>query len=130
MSEITSIYDEESGLGVEWVRDEPPMERRTHFRLWIKGREVPFSAWYEFGSDRLHRRLRAEGVSVAEIIKMTPSEDTMFYEAQNINAVFDRDKFLELWQRVLSKRHSYSVGVRYLEGNPPGEPWREWTRGV
>ena len=56
--ETKCIVDQESGMGVEWVRDEPPMERHVHFRLLIKGSEVPFSASYEFGSDRIFRENR------------------------------------------------------------------------
>jgi len=47
----------ESGLAVQWVRDEPPMERSTHFKLIVDGIEVPFVGSYDYGEDKIKKKI-------------------------------------------------------------------------
>ena len=97
------IYDEESGLGVEWVRDEPPMERATHFRLVLRGGSRDFVASYEFSIGLLMRE-RPE-LSPSEAMRLARSNRRVEFQAFNIDGDFDRDKFVAIWHRLLVARY-------------------------
>lgn len=128
-ADANRIYDIVMGLGVEWVRDEPPMERRSHFRLLIGDREVPFSASIEFGSDRAQRE--NPNMSMDELLSSISSNRAIVFKAQNIDADFDPDNFLQIWHKLLSRdRPNTSVGVIYSETNKAGESRLEWSKGV
>ncbi|WP_257193056.1 MULTISPECIES: hypothetical protein [unclassified Bradyrhizobium] len=58
----------ESGLAVQWVRDEPPMERSTHFNLIVDGIEVPFVASYDYGEDKKAN----PGIGALELDRLPP----------------------------------------------------------
>ena len=125
--EIKRVVDQETGLAVHWVRDEPPMERQAHFRLLFRGMEIPFSASYEYGNERVMRENRGRrGDAPAD---PASSSDVILYTAINIAGDFDRDRFIEIWHQLLSRRYgSCSVGARYLERSGGG-PWRTWSKG-
>jgi hypothetical protein len=125
----TRIYDEENGLGIEWVRDEPPMERRSHFRLLVGDREIPFSASVEFGSDRAMGE--NPDMSFDDLLSSISSNRALVLTAQNIDADFDPDIFLQIWHELLSRdRPNTSVGVVYSETKKAGGPRLEWSKGV
>jgi hypothetical protein len=60
---MTIIYDPalrhsthlESGLAVQWVRDEPPMERSTRFKLIANGSEVEFDGTNDYGEHKIRK---------------------------------------------------------------------------
>ena len=66
-SERKRSTDLESGLAVEWVRDEPPLERRTHFKLIVDGKGTPFESSYDFGDRNIEKEYM--NVSAMEIWK-------------------------------------------------------------
>jgi len=78
----TRIYDEESGLGVEWVRDEPPMERQVHFRLLLPNGSHAFTASYEFAIGLLMRE-RPE-LNAREASSLAGSDPPVEYRAFNV----------------------------------------------
>ena len=128
-SNANRIYDVVTGLGVEWVRDEPPMESRSHFRLLIGDREVPFSATKEFGIDRAKRE--NPNMSIDELLSLMASDRVIVFKAQNIDADFDPDNFLQIWRQLLSRdRPDSSVGVIYTEIKTADGSHREWSKGV
>lgn len=107
-------YDVVAGLGVEWVYDEPPMERRSHFRLLIGDRAFPFAALCEFGIDRAKRENPA--MSFDDMMRLLPADDVVVFAAQDIDADFDPDTFLQVWQKLLSLDRPNKRGGRYLFG--------------
>lgn len=128
-AEAKRIYDVVTGLGVEWVRDEPPMERHSHFRLLIGESAIPFSASYEFGIDRAKRE--NPEMSIDEVLSLMSSDRVIIFKAQNIAADFDRDNFLQIWRELLSRdRPNSTVGVIYWETNKADGSRREWSKGV
>ena len=111
------IYDEEGGLGVEWVRDEPPMERATHFRLVLPDLSRDFIASYEFSIGLLMRE-RPE-LSASEASRLAGSDHRVQFQASNIGGDFDRDKFVEVWHKLLANRNpELAVHVIYSEFRP------------
>lgn len=128
-SDTNRVYDEVRGLGVEWVRDEPPMESRSHFRLLVGDREVPFSATYEFGIDRAKRE--NPNMSFDELLSSMSSDRVIVFTARDIDADFDPDNFLQIWHKLLSRdRPNTSVGVIYSETKKAGGSRLEWGKGV
>ena len=123
------VYDKESGLGVQWVRDERPMERYSHFLLLIGERAVPFGASFSFGVDFAKRE--NPKISVSELFDLMRSDHVMVYKAQQIDAEFDREKFVGVWQRLVSRGMSHlQVGVVYSEWNEVDRSWRKWSKEV
>lgn len=110
-------YDEESGLGVEWVRDEPPLERATHFRLMLPDGSREFIASYEFSTGLIMRE-RPE-LSISEVTRLAASNRRVEFQASNIGGDFDRNKFVEVWHRLLVARNpELAVHVIYSEFRP------------
>jgi hypothetical protein len=104
----------ESGLAVQWVRDEPPMERRTHFKLIVGGAEVPFEASYDFGRNKIKEKY--PDADVFEIDRLTTALREMNYTAVNIRAQFDKEVFVKVWQNLVQQGPSvYRVSTYYTE---------------
>ena len=91
----TRVFDEESGLGVQWMRDEPPMERATHFRLIFPGGERDFIGYYEYETGLLMRA--RPDLSFSEAMRLSADDRHVEYRAYNIRREFDRQRFVELW---------------------------------
>ena len=123
------IFDEESGMAVEWLWDEPPMERATHFRLELPtGEAQEFIASYEYEIGLLMRR-RPE-LSVQEATQQASSDPRVEYRAFNIGLEFDQGRFVELWHRLLVLRFPGSkVRVIYSEFElPNSRQGSEWSK--
>jgi len=118
--------DTESGLGVQWVRDEPPMERRTHFKLIVGGVELPFEASYDFGDDKIKRQY--PDADYLEIHERLSQLREMNYRAVNIKADFDKEVFVKVWQNLVQQGvRPYRVSTYYVEFAGPGASGRkEW----
>lgn len=129
-SATNRICDEDSGLGVEWVRSDPPLERQVHLRLLTGDRQIPFVASYEYGIDRLMRE--NPKLSGAEALKLSSTTGRrIVYTASNIDAEFDRDRFVQIWHSLMNGKHpSYDVGVVYFEKDRPDAAKREWSQGL
>ena len=124
----TRIYDEERGIGVEWLWDEPPMERATHFRLLLPDATQDFTAYYEFDTDILMSQ-RPE-LSWNEAHRLASEDPLVQYRAFNIRREFDREAFVEVWHKLLAPRHpSSKVRVVYseFELDRPSQG-SEWSR--
>ncbi|WP_334151464.1 hypothetical protein [Hyphomicrobium sp.] len=105
--------DLDSGLAVQWVRDEPPMERQTHFKIICAGTSIPFAASYDHGDKK-----------ISDDRSLTPGERFMRrsalkesnYYAQNIGGVFDRAVFVCVWRHLVSQGLTgFRVSTYYTE---------------
>ncbi|GMO41733.1 hypothetical protein [Bradyrhizobium sp. TM233] len=104
----------ESGLAVQWVRDEPPMERSTHFKLIVDGIEVPFVASYDYGEDKIKKAHPDTGA--LELDRLSTSLGEKNYRATSINANFNKQIFVEVWRDLVSQGHSsYRISTYYTE---------------
>lgn len=86
----------ETGLAVEWVRDEPPMERSTYFKLIVDGIEVPFVASYDYGEDKIKKA--NPDIGALELDRLSTALWEKNYRAVNIKAHFDKQIFVEVWR--------------------------------
>ena len=103
----------ESGLAVQWVRDEPVMERTTHFKLIVDGREIPFVGCYDHGDDKIDFPL---GLTPSEDFRLRLALRELNYNAAWIRGNFDRNLFVKVWQHLLSQgRERYRVSTYYTE---------------
>lgn len=118
--------DMNSGLAVEWVRDEPPMERQTHFKIMVGGRSLPFTASYDHGDKKI--REGHANLTPGERFLLTTALKEKNYYAQNIVGEFDRTIFVELWQRVVSHGlDGIRVAAHYSEfRRADGSDTKEW----
>jgi len=108
----------ESGLAVQWVRDEPPMERSTHFKLIVGRSEVPFTASYDYGEDKI--RKAHPDIGHPELDRLTTALWEINYRAVNIKAKFDKQIFVEVWRDLVSQGHSrYRISTTYTEIRSP-----------
>ena len=119
--------DVESGLAVQWVRDEPPMERSTHFKLIFGGAEVPFEASYDFGEDKIKQQYpEADFLEISQRLNDLNEKN---YRAGNIRAQFDKEVFVKVWQNLVQQGRSvYRVSTFYTEfvGLDPSSR-KEWN---
>ena len=116
----------ESGLAVQWVRDEPPMERSTHFKLIVGGIEVPFTASCDYGEDKIKKA--NPDIGAIELDRLSTALWEKNYRAVNIEANFDKQVFVEVWRDLVSQGHSsYRISTYYTEIRTPhaGEK-NEW----
>ena len=116
----------ESGLAVQWVRDEPPMERSTHFKLIVDGIEVPFVGSYDYGEHKIKKK--NPDVSALELDRLSTALWEKNYRAVNINVDFDKEIFVEVWRNLVSQGHgSYRISTYYAEirGAGPNNK-KEW----
>lgn len=106
----------ESGLSVQWVRDEPPMECRKHFKLIIDDREVPFEASYDYGESKIEKKY--PNASILEKGRLISELREINYSSININCDFDKMIFLETWRDLVSQGMGVSrVSTYYTEIN-------------
>jgi hypothetical protein len=117
----------ESGLAVQWVRDEPPMERRTHFKLIVGGAEVPFEASYDFGDNKIKQQY--PDADFLEISQRLNDLHEKNYSAVNIRAHFDKEVFVKVWQNLVQQGLSvYRVSTHYTEFTGHGPSSRkDWS---
>ena len=80
----------ESSLAVQWVRDEPPMERRTHFKLIVDGNEVPFEGSYDYGDSKIKERF--PDADALERDRLVTALGEKNFKAVNIGCEFDKEK--------------------------------------
>jgi hypothetical protein len=116
----------ESGLAVQWVRDEPPMERNTHFKLIVGGAEVPFEASYSFGDDKIKQQY--PDADAVELHRRLSELREMNYRAVNIRTHFDKEVFVQVWQNLVQQGVSpYRVSTYYTEfAGPDPSNRKEW----
>jgi hypothetical protein len=91
----------ESGLAVQWVRDEPPMERHTHFKLIVDRIEVPFEASYDFGRDKIKEKY--PDADVFEVDRLATALRELNYSAVNIRPTSTRSCSLKSGNISFSK---------------------------
>ena len=117
----------ETGLAVQWVRDEPPMERQTHFKLIADGIETPFVATYDYGEPKL--KARYPNMSALEFNERMGSVQEKNFHAINLKRDFDRDVFLRVWQDLVAQGLSgIRVSTYYTEvGGPAPRNQRTWS---
>lgn len=115
----------ESGLAVQWLRDDPPMERRSFFVLVVDGKEVPFEASYEFG----HKKIEAAHpeLSFIEQAKLAMALSEKNYHASSIKVAFDRTVFVEVWRDLVSQGYSTTRVSTYYVENPGTNECKEWS---
>jgi hypothetical protein len=117
----------ESGVAVQWLRNEPPMERQTHFKLIVEGSETPFAGTYDNGWSKLQQKYpEADAVELHRKVSALRHLD---YSASNIKARFDADVFVRVWQDLMAKRlPGYRISTHYVEfrgGDPANK--KEWS---
>ncbi|POF34227.1 hypothetical protein [Roseibium marinum] len=104
----------ESGLMVEWVRDEPAQDRKSHFKLVLEGLQIPFEACYDFGDQDIVEK--DPEISPEDLSRKLLENPVKNYHAQNIAADFDRETFVKAWQSLVSaKASSFKISVFYSE---------------
>ncbi|WP_315719354.1 MULTISPECIES: hypothetical protein [unclassified Bradyrhizobium] len=108
----------ESGLAVQWVRDAPPMERSTHFKLLVGGVEVPFTASYDYGEDKIKKA--NPDIGAIELDRLSTALWEKNYRAIDIEANFDKQIFVEVWQDLVLQGHSsYRISTYYTAIRTP-----------
>lgn len=122
-------FDAASGLGVAWIRDEPPREETSHFVLLLKGRQVPFSGYYKQAIGLIMQE--KPGLSAREAVHLVRGDNRVMFEASNIGAEFDRPAFVRAWQQLISNSMpEKDVRVVYREGPIlDGREGAEWSCG-
>jgi hypothetical protein len=106
----------ESSLAVQWVRDEPPMERRTHFKLIVDGNEVPFEGSYDYGDSKIKERF--PDADALERDRLVTALGEKNFKAVNIGCEFDKEIFLETRRNLVSQGlKSFRVSTYYIEVN-------------
>lgn len=118
--------DLESGLAVQWVRDEPPMECRTHFKLIVDGSEVPFEATYDNGWNRMQEKY--PDADAIELHRKVSALQELNYHAFDIRGRFDPEVFVRVWQDLISQGlPGYRISTYYAEyrGGGPNDK-KEW----
>jgi hypothetical protein len=112
----------ESGLAVQWVREEPPLERRDHFKLIVAGTEVPFEASYDYGEDKINKQYPSADTLERGRLVMALRE--INYRAVNIKGTFDKGVFVAIWQDLVQQGLDvYRASTSYTEfagSNPSG----------
>lgn len=104
----------ETGLAVQWVRDEPPMERQSHFKVIAGGREFPFIASYDYGEAKL--KAQYPNMTALEFNERQGELLEKNFKASNIRANFDRDIFVSVWQNLVSQALTgFKVSVFYTD---------------
>lgn len=91
----------ESGLAVQWLRDDTPMERRSFFAPLVNGFEIPFERFYSFDGPQLesaeheieNRRIGSRFRPVSQKV----------FRVSNISGDFDRQIFLYVWKTFVSQ---------------------------
>ena len=117
----------ESGLAVQWVRNEPPMERQTHFKLIVDGIETPFVATYDYGEGKL--KAQYPNMSALEFNERMGALQEKNFHAIDIKRDFDRDVFLRVWQDLVAQGlGGIRVSTYYTEvGGPDPKHQRTWS---
>ncbi len=117
----------ETGLAVQWVRDEPPMERQTHFKLIADGIETPFVATYDYGEPKL--KARYPNMSALEFNERMGSVQEKNFHAINLKRDFDRDLFLRVWRDLVSQGlDGFRISTHYAEvASPDPKSQRTWS---
>lgn len=113
--------DVETGLAVQWVRDEPPMERSTRFKLIVDGIEVQFDASYDYGEDKIKKMY--PDADFLEVHRRTSDLREKNYSAVNIRAYYDKELLVRVWQHLVQQGLGvYRVSTHYTEftGYDPG----------
>ncbi|MDD1535427.1 MULTISPECIES: hypothetical protein [unclassified Bradyrhizobium] len=117
----------ESGLAVQWVRNEPPMECRTHFKLIVEGSEIPFEGTFDNGWSKIQKEF--PDADAVELHRKVSALHQLDYSASNIRASFDPDLFVEVWQDLVAQRlPGYRISTHYVEfrgGDPSNK--KEWS---
>lgn len=104
----------ESGLAVQLVREEPPTERQTHFKIIANGREYPFVAYRDFGEAKLKENY--PNMDPLEFNRRIADIFEQNFEASDISGDFDRDIFVHVWHKLVSTgMNGFRVTVRYTE---------------
>jgi hypothetical protein len=133
---MTIIYDPalrrsthlESGLAVQWVRDEPPMERSTRFKLIANGSEVQFDGTNDYGEYKIQKLY--PDADFMEVHRRASDLKEINYSAVCVRGRFDEELFVKVWQHLLQQEHGhgvYRVSARYtvFTGDDP-ESGTEW----
>jgi len=116
------IYDAEhkrvthikSGLSVMHVRDEPPKERTTHFKLITANEQVHFEAWHDRGEKKIEDMF--PDMHFLEQGKLIRALHENNYHAINIRAEFDQGVFVQVWQKLVQGNHNiYKMSANYSE---------------
>jgi hypothetical protein len=90
------------------------MERSTHFKLIVDGNEVPFTASYDYGEEKIKKT--NPGIGALELDRLSTALWEKNYRAVNIKANFDKQIFVEVWRDLVSQGHSsYRISTYYTE---------------
>lgn len=109
----------ESGLSVQWVHDEPPLEFRKHFKLIIDDKEIPFESSYDYGEGKIDDKY--PNASILEKGCMISELKEINYNSFNIKCDFDKEIFIETWGNLVSQGMGVSrVSTYYTEINGAG----------
>lgn len=122
-------FDEASGLGVTWIRDEPPREETSHFVLLLRDQQLPFSGYYKQAIGLImHEK---PGLSAREAAHLGRDDNRVMFEASNIGAKFDRPAFVRVWRQLISNAMpKKDVRVIYREGSSlDSREGAEWSCG-
>jgi hypothetical protein len=113
---MTIVYDParrrsthvESGLAVQWVRDEPPMERSSRFKLIAPGIEVEFNGSHDYGEYKM-QKLHPDA-DFLEIHRLASDLREINYTADYVRATgFDEQLFLRVWQHLLRQERGHGM---------------------
>ena len=91
----------ESGLAVQWVRDDPPMERSKRYKLIVDGAEIPFDASYDYGEEKVKQQY--PDADLFELNRRMNALQEINYHASNIPGRFDPQVFVQVWRDLVSQ---------------------------
>ena len=86
-------FDEDSGSGVAWVRDDTPGEEVSHFELILADQQLPFIGYYKQAVGLVMRE--NPDLSARDASRLSRRDDRVLFEASNIDGSFDKKTSLE-----------------------------------
>ena len=104
----------ETGLTIVHLRDEPPQERKSHFKLILGSQQISFEAWYDYSEEKIEQKY--PDMHFLEQGKLIANLNEKNFYVININADFDRNKFVQVFQKLVQGNNDvYKISVTYSE---------------
>lgn len=138
---MTILYDAEkkratdtvTGMAVEFVRRDYPMERGEFFKLIWQGRDYPFRVSYGYGEQRIFRQF--PDLDIVEQSRLISKLNLMTYSIGLIGGIEEDkaflsqiDTFMSLFQEVVTNLTvTRNIKMEFSLYGVPKEYWRKLT---